>query len=198
MSVVTIAQYRIVTGDEATASALVQTRLDGAEDMLEDYLGRKFAFGEYTEYLRVWPAGLVYPAAVPVASVAASAGYEVFDTQALVGVDALAEPFIRWEDYEGTFLGERIGTDYEALFDRAYVTYEGGWTSDTMPYRLQNYICKLAKALDPALNERPAGSRLVRVGDVQVSYDKAFIDGIIDQFLPGAGRGLKGYRLGRL
>ena len=197
MSVVTIAQYRVATGDETTASATVQSRLDMAEEMLEDHLGRTFAYGTYTEYLRVWPLGLVYPAAVPVESVSATGNYTRYDSQAIIGAEPEAEPYVRWEDVDGLQLGERIGNDYEANFDRAYVTYTGGWTDATIPTTLMLWISKLARALDPTVESRPPGANLVRVGDVQVSYDKNQISGPLDVYVAGLTKGVKGYYLGR-
>ena len=48
MSVVTIAVYRSVTGDETTASGTVQTWLDDTEQDLEEYLDRPLPLGTYT------------------------------------------------------------------------------------------------------------------------------------------------------
>lgn len=197
MSVVTIDEYRVYTGDSTTASATVQTRLDMAESILEDELGRVFAHGSYTERLKRWVAGFVYPSAVPVTSVASSASYEIYDNSTLCGAEPDDQPFIGFTDIYGTVLGASIGNDYETYYDYATVSYDGGFTTDTMPTKLKLWISKLAYALDPALDSRPLGAQLVRVGDVQVSYEKTQIEGALDQLVPGISRAVRGYRLRR-
>jgi hypothetical protein len=203
MSVVTIEKYRLVTGDNSSASATVQSWLDVAEDMVQETLGRYLEHGVYTERLKVWPTRFAYPAAVPVTSVSASADAELYDEASLyevspdgntlVGMDWVAN-----DHAYGAFPGQFIGNGYEPYYDYATVTYEGGWTSDTMPQKLQYWIAKLARSLDPAVTGRPAGSNLARVGDVQVGYDKGQIVGPLDQFVPGIHKAISGYHLGRL
>ena len=64
--IVTVARYRAITGDSATADATVSAKLELAREKLEDDLGRSLEHDTYTETL--WPTrdGYVWPSVVPI------------------------------------------------------------------------------------------------------------------------------------
>lgn len=181
--------------------------LEDAESMTQHWLGRILEYGEYTERLKVWPReGFVYPAAVPVTSVQASASYEVYDDASIRGVtpdDDVFPNFLRadiMDDYNRG-IGGSIGSGYETYYPYGSVTYVGGWTEATMPVILARYICKVARALitgKPEGGPGAAGATMLRVGDVQVSYPKETIAGMLNQFAPGMVAAVASLKLDRL
>lgn len=152
MSVVTIAVYRSVTGDETSASGTVQTWLDDTEQELEEYLDRPIASGEYTDRLRINNEGrgpTVYPKATPISD----GGDYLVAGHALVGVSPIS-----------------------GLFDQsdpayAEVTYTGGWSASTLPRCIRNDICWAVRhALRGEAARVPAGAVSVSMGDASVSF----------------------------
>lgn len=207
MTVVSVAYYRVRTGDQTTAASAVEEALEDAESITQHWLGRILQYGEHTERLKVWPReGFVYPAAVPVASVQASASYDVYDEASIRNVspdDDVFPNFLRanvMDDYNQG-IGGNIGSGYETYYPYGTVTYHGGWTEETMPVILKRYICKVARALitgKPEGGPGAAGATMLRVGDVQVSYPKETIAGMLNQFAPGMVAAIASLKLDRL
>lgn len=189
-----------MTNDEATPASALAEVIDEAQRMLQDALGRKLEFGLHVEKVPVWPNGLAYPAAVPIGSVAASAAYSVLDEATLRGVPQGEPPEIVWSEEERRSVNPRLGSGYEERYTYNTVEYFGGWTEDTLPPVLKRSIVRLAHALrrefDP---DAPIpGASMVRVGDVQVNTRQSDSLGILDQYVPGMSKRLRGFYLGRL
>src|SRR5690606_23761730 len=128
--------YRTVTGDSTTPASAVEENLTEAQSLIQEFLCRTLPFGVYTETLRLWPNRIVYPSAVPVASVPASANGERYDECIIMNVTPDDTPFLEfpndWGESNEPFGGRR-GTGYETRYWYATVTYEGGFTADTLP-----------------------------------------------------------------
>lgn len=153
MSVVTIAVYRSVTGDETTASGTVQTWLDDTEQDLEEYLDRPLPLGTYTaERCKInneRRGPTVYPRATPISD----GGDYLVAGHALVGVSPIS-----------------------GLFDQsdpayAEVTYTGGWSATTLPRCIRNDVCwAVRQAVRGEAARVPAGATSVSLGDASVSF----------------------------
>lgn len=151
MSIVTIAVYRSVTGDTATASGTVQDWLDDVEQDLEEYLDRPLHF-DGTERCRInneRRGNVVYPRATPIID----PGTLTVAGNALVGASPVDDPFT---------------TSYPAY---AEVTYEGGWTAATLPRAVRNDICwAVRQAVRGEAALVPIGAMSVSLGDASVSW----------------------------
>lgn len=151
MSIITIAEYRFVTGDTATASGTVQDWLDDTEADLEEFLDRPLHF-DGTERCKInWErrGPVVYPRATPILD----PGTLTLAGNALVGASPVDDPF--------------------ATSDPAYadVTYEGGWTLATLPRAIRNDVCWAARqAIRGEAARVPVGASSVSLGDAAVSY----------------------------
>lgn len=206
MTVLSETYYRNVMQDSTTAASSIEESLEDAQNILQQYLGRYFEENVYTERLKVWPSGFVYPAAVPVTSIPASASFEIYDEQSLYGCDPDDRPFVGFAglavgDGYGGGIGGRIGSGYETHYPYGTFQYTGGWTEATMPTILARYMCRLAKAIrtgKPDGGAAMAGAYMLRVGDVQVSYPADVIKGMINSFVPGMSAAVDGWYLGRL
>lgn len=206
MTVLSETYYRSVTGDTSTAASAVAEKLEDAERVVQQYLGRTLESGEYTETQKCWPSGFVYPSAIPITSIPASASYQIYDEACLYGCDPDDRPFVGFAGlmigdggYSG--IGGRIGSGYETHYPWTTVIYTGGWTEATIPVILARYICRLTRALitgKPEGGPSVAGATMLRVGDVQVSYPKETIAGMINSFVPGMAIAIDGWWLGRL
>lgn len=186
MSLVTYARYVTLTGDSTSASATVEANLTDAQAEVERVLGRALEYGTYTEERVVWPGGFCYPKVTPLASVPASATYEIEDERTLSDVSP-DWPSAEFEDPTGW-------TGYAATSGKATVTYTGGWTAGTLPLPLQRVIAFIAYGLTfPAASVALSGASSVSVGDVSVSMGGAPADPV-DDLWPGASRTLRQWR----
>lgn len=160
MSLVTVARYRAITGDQVTASALVEDRLDEAVELLEEVLGRPLASAERTE--QCWPTrdGRLWPRVTPIT---AAAGYDI-DGNAL-----LPSAFTSF--------------DPTARTTTVTVTYTGGYVERTanpasvnrLPSCIERDLAWVAKALgatDAAglVAGLPPGARSVSLGDLSITF----------------------------
>lgn len=151
MSIVTIAVYRSVTDDTASASGTVQSWLDDTEQDLEEFLDRPLHF-DGTERCKINQerrGPVVYPRATPIID----AGGLVASGHALLGATAVDDPF--------------------TTSDPAYsdVTYEGGWTASSLPRAIRNDICwAVRQAIRGDAARVPAGATSVSLGDASVSF----------------------------
>lgn len=153
---IAIARYREITGDNTSASAVVETAIDDAQALLEDQLRRPLEQAQRTERLRVFPDGRVYPRATPIIS--AAAGADIYGNAIVDGTPA------------GTFLDPD---------DYAEVTYTGGYDPaetdlsavDYVPVELQRAVAWAAYTIvNAAPSAAPPGASSVTVGDVSVTY----------------------------
>ena len=151
MSIVTIAEYRSVTGDTATASGTVADWLDDTEADLEEFLGRPLHFSgsERCRIVAERRGPCVYPLAIPIID----GGTLTVAGSALVGASPASDPF--------------------PTTDPAYadVTSEGGWTAATLPRAIRNDVCwAVRQAVRGETARIPAGATSVAVGDASVSF----------------------------
>lgn len=154
--IVTVARYRAITGDSATADATVSAKLELAQEMLEDVLGRSLEHGTYTETL--WPTrdGYVWPSVVPITG----PGSYTLDGDGLVGVFGPA-----WPNLSGS----------------VEVTYSGGWVepsanptaANRLPFCIETDLALAAQTLLSAgtASDFPAGAKSVTLGDASVTFE---------------------------
>ena len=181
MAVVTVARYRLLTGDTTTDATTVSARIDDATEMVEEELDRPLELKERTETLRLdgdthgWATWRAYPRSTPIVSIPADVGYRIEDDVTLANASPDTGYWWSWT------------TCQEA--PRSTLTWTGGFTSDTLPKKLESAICDLAAALTRASSGAafvPVGASSVRVGDVTISYGSTSVTG-------GAGSGLEMY-----
>lgn len=193
MSVTTVSDYVLYTGDATTASALVQANLDVAEQMVEEYLRRELASTERTERVRWATTCRVYPRHTPITSVPSSASYTVEDEATItdVGYDAVdaAVGALYWPS--------NPPDDYRHNAPRATVTYTGGWTNDTLPAAIKRQVSLIANTLaNPTALTQP-GVISASVGDVSITRSQAAVNGqvsAIDAIVPMSSAVLNSYR----
>lgn len=156
MSVLTVDRYRAITGDNATGTVTVSAKIEMAEELLADALGRtSLDEGEYTEVLHPTRDGYLWPAHLPLVS---CADYTI-DGHGLYGTFGPA-----WPNTTGGVT----------------VTLVGGWVersaNPTAANRLPSYIeADLANAVKTLLDvgtasDYPQGATSVRLGDAAVTF----------------------------
>jgi len=194
VSLLTYDRYVMLTGDTATASALVEAAIADAEAMVTEYINRPLESAERIDWLRVDIDGRVYPKAIPVTSVPASASYSIEDERTIAHATANL-----------SFLIERSDVQTGYLVDQplAAITYTGGWTPGTAPLRLLRVIARAAYTLaNPNIAEdiALAGATSRKTGDVSVSYGPGGVVGPaegksdIEAVAPGAERALNSWK----
>lgn len=153
MSLVTLARYRTITGDTASASGLVNAALADAQADLEEVLDRPLESMERTEELPFVESrrhGLVvYPPAVPVTA----AGSLTIRGNAVLGATPIGSPLGG---------GERPGW--------AELTYTGGYTTSSVPRCIEADIAWDARRRLRAESPVPVGATAVSLGDAAVSF----------------------------
>lgn len=159
MLIVSIARYRDITGDRSTPSVDVSAKIEHAQELLADALGRELAQDEYTETL--WPTrdGYVWPSNVPIVSC---------DTHTIDG-DGL-----RWGVTGSILVDPPFGASSGSF------TYVGGWVersanpaaANRLPAYIEADIAWAARALvdSGTASEFPAGATNVQLGDASVSF----------------------------
>lgn len=202
MSLVTEVYFRSVTGDYETAASAVEENLDAAQSMIQEYLQRTLPYGTYTERLQLWPNRHVYPSAVPVTEIPVSATYYIHDEATIHNASPEDSPNVDWPfvDVSTEPFGGWRGSGYDARYGYSTVTYTGGFTASTLPVTIRQAIVKLAHSLPLQYTSsvRPGGASSVGVGDVRMSWRAEDTASVLDQFVPGLSKLLKGYRLDRL
>lgn len=162
MTILTLAAYRSLTGDQATDDAVVEAMLPVAQDVTERELGRAglLEAGDHTETLDVWTGdsgAWAAPTAVPLAD---------DEPQRLTpGATRLKVP-----SAGGWHSPYRAASTWIC---RATVTYSGGYSSETAPPSLLLGLARVTRALlgaDPALAGVPAGAKSVTIGDASISF----------------------------
>lgn len=154
MTVLTVARYRAITGDTTTESGTVSARIEDAEELLADALGRELEEAERVETL--WPTrdGYLWPSCTPIV---AATGYTI-DGNGLVGTFGPG-----WPDETGS----------------VEVTYTGGWVersanpnaTNRLPAYMERDLALMAHSLiDPSPSEFPVGATSVRLGDAAVTF----------------------------
>lgn len=147
-----VEDYRYITKDTETPDEKVEYALQRAQRLVEQKTRRFFEKGEYTETLKLYPDGRVYPSATPVESVSDPEKTSI-DGGAILGV-VYASAY--WWDYP---YAEPRGT----------VTYVGGYEPDEIPediIRVTAEIAHIDLTSKVSLAEVPSGATSVHVGDV--------------------------------
>jgi len=162
LGAVTVAGYRVHTGDTTSEASAVSAALVEAEQLLEEELRRTLASEERTQRLRIRADGKVYPPAYPVTA----AGSYLIDGRAIVG----ASP----DDFPTITIFARTPTPY------ATITYTGGFTADTFPVTLRHALYDLANGIISAhlVPVMLVGATSASVGDVSASYGTGSPGGI--------------------
>lgn len=174
---VTIADYRVTTGDTTTASSAVSAALLEAESLLEEELRRQLVSESRSATFKIWPDGSLYPDAWPVTAVAG--GLTIVDERTISGAEPDDSPFIGvWTNPSSP--------------PRATITWTGGYTAATLPATLKRALYDLAKAV-LADAPVPVGATSMSVGDVSVSFGNATAGGL-DAILPGLSTRVARYR----
>jgi len=156
MALVTVARYRLITGDTTSLAASVVDAIALAEELLADALCRPLASAERTE--KMWPdaEGRLWPSATPITA----AGSYTIDGNGLIGVFGPG-----WPDTTGA----------------VSVVYTGGWVERTanpgaanaLPTCIEADLAWVAKSLvapDASATQYPAGATSVRLGDAAVTF----------------------------
>jgi hypothetical protein len=154
---ISVDTYREITGDASSASAVVETAVQGAQRLLEEQLQRGLELEERTERMRVFPDGRVYPRCTPL--VTGPSGSTISGS---------------------SLLGAGPAGSFVEPDDRTAVTYTGGFDPDEedrsavtfVPVELQRAVAWGARAIITPGDglEVPSGATSVTVGDVSVSW----------------------------
>lgn len=191
------AAYVRTTGDLDSDPHEVQMHWEDALAMVQESLQRFLAQDTFTHRLRVWPRGFVYPHAVPVASVAASASYYVEDEYTLAGVSADSLPLIVSPSTVPFYadFGRWLSYQHDGVW--ATVTYTGGYTAATFPVTLRKCVDQLAGALiaGPDAAGLQRGVQSATVGDVSLTRDSSSSASELDELVPGISKTLRRFRL---
>jgi hypothetical protein len=179
LGAVTVAGYRLRTGDNTSDGGAVSGSLVEAESLMEEELRRELPSESRSEAMIIHDCdGRMYPKAWPITVCTTN----TIDGRTLLG----GSPDL------GTWLG-LIDTDY-SVTRRATITYTGGFTAATLPVTLAHAIYDLARALVADASPIPVGATSVSVGDVSVSYGSPSSSGGIDALVPGLGARVAKYR----
>jgi hypothetical protein len=163
MSLVTVARYRTITGDDVTASALIADRIDEATDMLEEDLGRPLVHAERTERTLPHRDGRLYPRATPIT---AAAGY------AIEGFSLLPSSLTAYDPTSRT-------TAVTITYSGGYVERTANPTADNrLPVCIERDLAWAAKALGATSAAElvaglPPGAKSVSLGDMSVTFDQS-------------------------
>jgi len=153
MSLLTVARYVTITGDDTTDPGTASARIEDAEAELEEVLDRPLAEAERTEAMRPDRGGMLWPKATPIDE---ATGYIVDG----VGLRA---------DNAG------IVPSFVSGSTTVSVTYTGGWTAATVPRSIERDLAWATYALlnPDTLRERaamPSNATSVRLGDVGITF----------------------------
>lgn len=192
-TLVTVADYRLITNDQTTAASTVTARLEDALDEVQDALGGRLLESTIrTETVEMWVGdgiGYVYPKATPVTAVSSPDGALVDENASRIrGVSADPITGVVWP-----FPGPGSGWSDPVRASYATVTYTGGFTHDTLPSRLRRAIALVARGLILNRQPLPVGTTSARVGDVALAGtlgDASYIESLA----PGVSKMIAGYR----
>jgi hypothetical protein len=182
MTLLSPADYRVMTGDMTNLDSDVDAALVTAQQQLEEYLGRGYAdstgwngrleFGTYTDIVRLHNDGRAYPLAIPITAVTSPVGAIVRDDY-VMGLWPAQNPL--WDIlYEPYMYGPGgAGGDWDTTSPITTITYSGGYTSASCPRKLRQAIADLAKVEMTVFDPTLAGVTTASVGDVRVTYNEA-------------------------
>lgn len=163
MSLVTVARYRSITGDDVTASALIEDRIDEAVDLLEEDLGRPLRHAQRTERVLPIRDGRLYPRATPIT---AAPGYVI------EGFSLLPSALTAYDPTSRT-------TAITVTYEGGYVERTGNPAADNrLPVCIERDLAWAAKALGATSAAElvaglPPGAKSVALGDMSVTFDRS-------------------------
>lgn len=171
---VSVADYRVHTGDQDSPASAVTAALVEGQSLLEEHLRRLLESTSRTNDFPIHADGRVYPNAYPITSASLT-----IDGRALLGAEADSGPF--------------TGVFESTTPKRATVTWTGGFTPTTLPVTLEHAIYELAEAKVTGAEPVPVGATSVRLGDAAVTFDGPTSGGI-DALVPGLADRVAKYR----
>lgn len=157
---VTVDRYQVLTGDTASAASAVSARIEDAQGLLVDALGRPgITLDDYTETLPLSPSGAAYPGVVPVVTPPA-------------GVDMVL----------GAFEGCSIdGSPFPGGYPpTTTVTYTAGWAADTVPTSVEIDLAWAAWRLLNPTAPTPPGATSIANGDASMTLAAASTGSAVD------------------
>lgn len=175
LGALTIAGYRVRTGDDGSTDTAVSGALVESESLMEEELRRLLPSASRSETMILDDLGRVYPKAWPITACATN----VIDGRAILGAVPDINQFVAL-----------IGT---WVTPRATLTYTGGFTAATLPVTLAHALYDLAQGVIADRSPMLVGATSVTVGDVSVGGLPAAADGI-DAYVPGLSRRVRKYR----
>lgn len=180
LDALTVATYRLRTGDHSSSDEMVTGALVEGEKVLQEELRRLLALDERTEAMVIRDCeGRMYPKAYPITACATN----TIDGRALLGG---TPDLAQWVGL--------IDSDYHTT-PRATITYTGGFDENTLPIALRDAIYDLARADLADTSLLPVGASSVSVGDVSISYTSGQSGGgVLDEKVPGLWARVKKYR----
>lgn len=192
----TYARYVQLTGDSTTPSAQVEAAIPDAEREMVRILRRPLWLDTYTHALPVHAGGRAYPKAVPIATLPASATFQMEDPQTFRYVvrDSLTGP-LGLGDVEEFLDGSSGACGYPELYGLATVTYTGGWTEATMPMAVARGLARLvhAYATPTIATELIEGATSQSLGDASVSFKDPVSGDSVDRLSRNLEASLRGY-----
>lgn len=165
MTILSLEDYRTLTGDTATEDGQLELFLTIAQSVAEVQLGRAglLELGTHTETLDLFDLNTVYPTAVPIDS--ATPGWI---NEASFRVPGALMPWHGLDVAWGRMLPVNV---------RTTVTYTGGYDQTTAPWDLRLGLAKLTQTLlgsaPSILANAPAGTKAITVGDVSITLARA-------------------------
>lgn len=182
LGAVTVAGYRLQTGDHTSDGVAVTGALVEAEDMLVEELRRHLALESREDTFHIYPDGRIYPDAWPIVS---NTGNLVIEGRALLGATADVTTF--------------VGYFPDCPPNRATVTWTGGYDDGTnsqrLPVTLRHAIYDLARALVTDASPIPVGALSASVGDASVTFGPGGSgSGDIDALVPDLTDRVRRYR----
>jgi hypothetical protein len=192
---ITVQAYRDITQDLNTPAEAVSAFIEEATDLVEEYLERTLRHGTYTEELEIWSdtsgRTYVYPHVTPITSVPSGVVYTID-----VGARRLMNVFSSLTSGLMTFSTPGIAHDSSIRPEYVIVTYDGGFTSTTLPRTIARAIARTARNIAITNPLRIIGATEVAVGDVRVKYQP--FTGDLEALVPGISLALKPYKRWRL
>lgn len=152
MTIATLADYRDLVDDTFSTPEDVTAALARAEGVVVRRTERHWVQAQYTERLRLYQDGLVYPSDTPIVSVSDPAGATI--TGNAIGSGSWTWPTANLEP-------DFFSTNPLPLVS---VTYVGGYLPGTFPEELVAVQCEIAllKLNPPSMVGVPAGAQQIR------------------------------------
>ncbi len=153
MTIATLADYRDLVNDSFSTPENVTAMLARAESIVVRRTERHWEQGTYTEQLRLYDNGLVYPSDTPIVSVSDPAGAII--TGNAIGSGSWTWPTI---NLEPDFFSQTV-------YPLVSVIYVGGYAPGTFPEELLAVQCEIAqfKLSPPSMVGVPAGAQQIKV-----------------------------------